>query len=155
MDCLNPLQISFFCPLLPVFLKSVVDSNLMRSSQGNKKVIHFSGICGTGMGSLAVLLKMRGHHIHGSDENIYPPMSDFLAQNNIAVQSGFSVKNLETVPDLIGSLRLWFQISFISPFNCCWRQTYLNVCIGYLLFYESFYIECASCSRKCKNIRKF
>ena len=53
------------------------------------------------MASLAVLLKMRGHRVHGSDENIYPPMSDFLAQNKIAVQSGFSAKNLETVPDLV------------------------------------------------------
>ncbi|MED5240815.1 MAG: UDP-N-acetylmuramate:L-alanyl-gamma-D-glutamyl-meso-diaminopimelate ligase [SAR324 cluster bacterium] len=73
----------------------------MPSSQANKKVIHFSGICGTGMASLAVLLKMRGHRVHGSDENIYPPMSDFLAQNKIAVQSGFSAKNLETLPDLV------------------------------------------------------
>ena len=73
----------------------------MPSSQANKKVIHFSGICGTGMASLAVLLKMRGHRVHGSDENIYPPMSDFLVQNKIAVRSGFSAKNLETVPDLV------------------------------------------------------
>ena len=53
------------------------------------------------MASLAVLLKQRGHHICGSDENIYPPMSEFLSQNNITVKSGYDAKNLEPVPDLV------------------------------------------------------
>ncbi len=53
------------------------------------------------MASLAVLLKQRGHHICGSDENVYPPMSEFLSQNNITVKSGYDAKNLEPVPDLV------------------------------------------------------
>ena len=53
------------------------------------------------MASLAVLLKQRGHHICGSDENIYHPMSEFLSQNNITVKSGYDAKNLEPVPDLV------------------------------------------------------
>jgi UDP-N-acetylmuramate: L-alanyl-gamma-D-glutamyl-meso-diaminopimelate ligase len=73
----------------------------MSSSQSNNKVIHFSGICGTGMASLAVLLKLRGYRVRGSDENVYPPMSDFLLQNNISVQSGFTADNLAPVPDLV------------------------------------------------------
>ncbi len=73
----------------------------MPSSQTNKKVIYFSGICGTAMASLAVLLKLRGHRVHGSDENVYPPMSDFLVQNQIDVQSGFAADNLTPVPDLV------------------------------------------------------
>ncbi len=67
----------------------------------NSKLIHFSGICGTGIASLAVLLKKRGHQVRGSDENVYPPMSDLLAQNNITVQNGYAEKNLNTVPDLV------------------------------------------------------
>jgi len=67
----------------------------------NSKLFHFSGICGTGMASLAVLLKQRGHHVRGSDENVFPPMSEFLAQNNITVQSGFSKNNLDPAPDLV------------------------------------------------------
>mgnify|MGYP002526404176 CR=1 FL=1 len=50
---------------------------------------------------LAVLLKKRGHQVRGSDENVYPPMSDLLAQNNITVQNGYAEKNLNTVPDLV------------------------------------------------------
>jgi UDP-N-acetylmuramate: L-alanyl-gamma-D-glutamyl-meso-diaminopimelate ligase len=73
----------------------------MSSSQANNKVIHFSGICGTGMASLAVLLKLRGYRVRGSDENVYPPMSDFLLQNKIFVQSGFAADNLAPVPDLV------------------------------------------------------
>ena len=53
------------------------------------------------MASLAVLLKLRGHIVSGSDENVYPPMSDFLAENNVAVHKGFSPKNLEPLPDLV------------------------------------------------------
>jgi UDP-N-acetylmuramate: L-alanyl-gamma-D-glutamyl-meso-diaminopimelate ligase len=63
--------------------------------------IHFSGICGTAMGSLAVLLQKRGYHITGSDQNVYPPMSDFLREHNIPVREGFSLTNLEPRPDLV------------------------------------------------------
>ncbi len=73
----------------------------MLSSQDKNKVIHFSGICGTGMASLAMLLKKRGHQVRGSDENVYPPMSDLLEQYDITVQNGFDAKNLEPVPDLV------------------------------------------------------
>ena len=37
--------------------------------------VHLIGICGTGMGSLAGLLKAAGHDVRGSDEHVYPPMS--------------------------------------------------------------------------------
>jgi len=73
----------------------------MSTILSKKKIIHFSGICGTGMASLAVLLKMRGYKVRGSDENVYPPMSDFLSQNNIEVLNGYSQQNLELVPDLV------------------------------------------------------
>ena len=53
------------------------------------------------MASLAVLLKLRGHCVHGSDENVYPPMSDFLEQNKIDVQSSFAADNLTPVPDWV------------------------------------------------------
>jgi UDP-N-acetylmuramate-alanine ligase len=35
----------------------------MSPLNSNNKVIHFTGICGTGMASLAVLLKLRGHQV--------------------------------------------------------------------------------------------
>lgn len=62
---------------------------------------HFSAICGTGMASLAVLLKNRGHKITGSDENIYPPMSDLLQENQIEVSTPYRPENLQPHPDFV------------------------------------------------------
>ncbi len=73
----------------------------MHSNQSNLESIFFSGICGTGMASLAVLLKLRGYIVRGSDENVYPPMSTLLEENNVEVNKGFSPKNLEPLPDLV------------------------------------------------------
>ena len=42
------------------------------------KNIHIMGICGTAMAALAGMLKERGFNISGSDNQDYPPMSDFL-----------------------------------------------------------------------------
>ena len=63
--------------------------------------IHFLGICGTGMASLAAMLKERGYKVTGSDEGIYPPMSEFLAKKEIPVYQGYDPKNLQANPDLI------------------------------------------------------
>ena len=59
------------------------------------------GICGTGMGSLAGMLKDSGYVVTGSDENVYPPMSDFLAACNIEINIGYSAENLTPQPDLV------------------------------------------------------
>jgi len=63
--------------------------------------IHLMGICGTGMASLAGLLDSRGFHITGSDQNIYPPMSDFLESLHIPILPGYRAENLHPSPDLV------------------------------------------------------
>ena len=63
--------------------------------------IHLIGICGTGMASLAAMLKDRGYDVTGSDEGVYPPMSDFLSQKQIPVLQGYHIRNLEANPDLV------------------------------------------------------
>ncbi len=64
--------------------------------------VHFIAIGGTGMGSLAGLLKARGVRVTGSDETLYPPMSTALADWGIDVADGFSVSNvLADPPDLV------------------------------------------------------
>lgn len=63
--------------------------------------IHIMGVCGTGMGALAGMLKKSGFRITGSDQQVYPPMSDFLAREGIAVVEGYSAANLEPRPDLV------------------------------------------------------
>jgi UDP-N-acetylmuramate: L-alanyl-gamma-D-glutamyl-meso-diaminopimelate ligase len=63
--------------------------------------IHFIGICGTGMASLATMMKDSGHVVSGSDDGVYPPMSDFLAGRNIRVHQGYNSANLQPAPDLV------------------------------------------------------
>ncbi len=63
--------------------------------------IHLIGICGTGMASLAAMLQDRGYQVSGSDEGMYPPMSEFLAQKQIQLMQGYAPKNLHPEPDLI------------------------------------------------------
>jgi UDP-N-acetylmuramate: L-alanyl-gamma-D-glutamyl-meso-diaminopimelate ligase len=65
------------------------------------KRIHLIGICGTGMASLAAMLQMNGYAVSGSDEGIYPPMSDFLAERKIPVSQGYDAKILQPAPDLV------------------------------------------------------
>jgi len=64
--------------------------------------VHFVAIGGTGMGSLAGLLKARGILVTGSDKKLYPPMSTALADWGINVIEGFAPSNvLDRKPDLV------------------------------------------------------
>ena len=63
--------------------------------------IHFMGICGTAMASLAGLMKDRGFHITGSDQNPYPPMSTQLEELGIKIQVGYRAENLQPRPDFV------------------------------------------------------
>ncbi|HVZ39028.1 MAG TPA: UDP-N-acetylmuramate:L-alanyl-gamma-D-glutamyl-meso-diaminopimelate ligase [Candidatus Kapabacteria bacterium] len=63
--------------------------------------IHFIGICGTAMGNVALMMRAMGHTVTGSDQNIYPPMSDLLADAGVAIMNGFAAGNLEPGPDLV------------------------------------------------------
>jgi UDP-N-acetylmuramate: L-alanyl-gamma-D-glutamyl-meso-diaminopimelate ligase len=62
---------------------------------------HLIGIGGTAMGSLAGLLRAAGHKVTGSDQNVYPPMSDQLKQLGIEYTEGYSPANLEPAPDIV------------------------------------------------------
>ncbi len=63
--------------------------------------IHILGICGTFMGGLAVLARQLGHEVSGSDQNVYPPMSDQLEQQGITLMEGYRAENLARKPDLV------------------------------------------------------
>ncbi len=62
--------------------------------------VHFIAIGGTGMGSLAGLLKARGLTVTGSDTGLYPPMSTALERWQIPVAEGFSPENMGDDVDL-------------------------------------------------------
>tara|TARA_B100000925_G_scaffold10605_2_gene7602 strand:+ start:308 stop:1651 length:1344 start_codon:yes stop_codon:yes gene_type:complete len=53
------------------------------------------------MGSVAAALQNRGYTITGSDQNVYPPMSDFLIKNNINVSVGHDENNIPDKVDLV------------------------------------------------------
>jgi UDP-N-acetylmuramate: L-alanyl-gamma-D-glutamyl-meso-diaminopimelate ligase len=63
--------------------------------------IHLIGICGTAMATLAALLKSRGHDVRGSDQNVYPPMSDFLQQQGITTLQGYRAEHISPEVDLV------------------------------------------------------
>src|SRR5690349_8966411 len=65
------------------------------------KSVHFTGICGTAMASAAAAMKEKGFAVTGSDQNVYPPMSTFLAERGIEVMNGYIENNLDRHPDLV------------------------------------------------------
>jgi UDP-N-acetylmuramate: L-alanyl-gamma-D-glutamyl-meso-diaminopimelate ligase len=65
------------------------------------KRIHLIGICGSAMATLAALLKSKGFDVRGSDQNVYPPMSDFLVQQGITTLQGYSADHITAEIDLV------------------------------------------------------
>lgn len=63
--------------------------------------IHILGICGTFMGGIALIAKQAGHKVTGSDQNVYPPMSDELREAGIEIYQGYGAEQLDKKPDLI------------------------------------------------------
>jgi UDP-N-acetylmuramate: L-alanyl-gamma-D-glutamyl-meso-diaminopimelate ligase len=63
--------------------------------------VHFLGICGTAMGSVAAALRERGVEVSGMDDRVYPPMSDFLASRGIVIREGYLPENLPAQVDLV------------------------------------------------------
>lgn len=64
------------------------------------RTVHIIGICGVAMGTLAGMLKERGLLVSGSDENVYPPMSEMLKSWGIPVRAEFSAEQIGS-PDMV------------------------------------------------------
>jgi UDP-N-acetylmuramate: L-alanyl-gamma-D-glutamyl-meso-diaminopimelate ligase len=63
--------------------------------------LHLSGICGTAMASLAGLLRERGDDVTGSDQDVYPPMSEQLEALGIPLRSPYAAENVPEDADLV------------------------------------------------------
>lgn len=63
--------------------------------------LHIIGICGTFMGSLALLARELGYTVSGSDANVYPPMSTQLEAAGIGLTEGYRADNLLPAPDSV------------------------------------------------------
>jgi UDP-N-acetylmuramate: L-alanyl-gamma-D-glutamyl-meso-diaminopimelate ligase len=89
------------------------------------KRVHFIGICGTGMATLAAMMKDSGFEVSGADDGVYPPMSEFLAEKGIRICRGFSIENLRPEPDLVvvgnalsrGNPEIEYILNFKVPYT--------------------------------------
>jgi len=63
--------------------------------------IHILGICGTFMGGIAALARAAGHRVTGSDQNVYPPMSEQLTALGIDLIEGYDPGQLRLNPDMV------------------------------------------------------
>ena len=52
------------------------------------------------MGSVAAAMQERGFHVTGQDDQVYPPMSDFLASRGIAITPGYRAEDVPSA-DLV------------------------------------------------------
>ena len=93
----------------------------------NIRSIHFIGICGTAMASVAAALRERGVRITGSDANVYPPMSTFLAARGIKVREGYREENLIDAPDLVATP----SVAAIPRLRRCWNAScFIVLCLN-------------------------
>ena len=53
------------------------------------------------MATLAAMLKQKGFEVGGSDQDVYPPMSDFLATQGILAQAGYDAGHITGDIDLV------------------------------------------------------
>ena len=56
--------------------------------------IHFTGIAGAGMSAVALMMRDAGHEVSGSDEDVFPPMSTYVAGLGFPVTYRFDAANL-------------------------------------------------------------
>lgn len=53
------------------------------------------------MGGIAAIAKALGHHVTGSDRNVYPPMSTQLMDLGIELTQGYDPEQFEPTPDIV------------------------------------------------------
>ena len=63
--------------------------------------VHFIGVAGVGMSATAILLRDSGVAVTGSDEAIYPPISDVLAREKFVCRIPYVAQNIPYDTDLI------------------------------------------------------
>ena len=75
------------------------ERSLMTLPRGSH--VHVSGICGTGVSAVAVLLKDLGFRVTGSDKAFYPPMGELARRTAEKLYTGYSAENLADRPDFV------------------------------------------------------
>ena len=63
--------------------------------------IHFTGIAGAGMSAVALMMRDAGHEVSGSDADVFPPMSTYVAGLGFPVTYRFDAANLPEELDVL------------------------------------------------------
>ena len=94
--------------------------------------IHLIGICGTGMGSLAGLLKAAGHDVRGSDEHVYPPMSTQLASRASRCSRAFARRTWTGSPTrvVVGNVCRKDHVEVLAAAGARHRADFVPVAAG-------------------------
>ncbi|MCL2259610.1 MAG: Mur ligase domain-containing protein, partial [Cystobacterineae bacterium] len=78
------------------------NGNVVQALPAHARRLHLLGVGGTGMGTLACMLKQRGFEISGSDTALYPPMSEVLEKARIPLYTPYAADNLKAAkPDVV------------------------------------------------------
>ncbi len=80
-------------PGQPWFIRRPIPSNVQS--------VHLLGIAGSGVGTFAMMLRDAGYTVRGSDQNVYPPMSDRLTAHGIEWYESWDESHLDWQPDLV------------------------------------------------------
>ena len=67
----------------------------------NVRSVHLLGIAGSGVGTFAMMLRDAGYVVKGSDQNVYPPMSDRLTAQGIEWYESWDKAHLDWAPDVV------------------------------------------------------
>ena len=63
--------------------------------------IHFTGVAGAGMSAAALMMREAGHQVSGSDEEVFPPMSTYVAGLGFPFHRRFAAANLPADLDML------------------------------------------------------
>jgi UDP-N-acetylmuramate: L-alanyl-gamma-D-glutamyl-meso-diaminopimelate ligase len=63
--------------------------------------IHFTGVAGAGMSAAALMMREAGHRVSGSDEDVFPPMSTYVAGLGFPFHRRFDAANLPADLDML------------------------------------------------------
>jgi UDP-N-acetylmuramate: L-alanyl-gamma-D-glutamyl-meso-diaminopimelate ligase len=74
---------------------------IRRPMPANVQSVHLLGIAGSGVGTFAMMLRDAGYTVRGSDQNVYPPMSDRLTAHGIEWYESWDPAHLDWAPDLV------------------------------------------------------
>ncbi len=102
------------------------------------KKIHFIGICGVAMSALAIAFHKEGWEVSGSDVGFFPPISDYLKDNNILFYPGWHPEKMTANgdPDIVvvgnvaGSGNAEFIYARKNNLNC---KSYPEVIAEYIV----------------------